>query len=194
MRSFATFWTRFAAVLVATLASGCVRAPAPQFDGLERLDATHQPLFGASASVFVFVRSDCPISNRYAPLLERLGREFESLEVAYHLVYVDPDETPERIAHHRQEYGLTIDALRDPKHALVRAVGATVTPEAAVFDAGYFLVYRGRIDDLYVDLGKSRAQAQQHDLLEAVRQTVAGKTIATPRREAIGCKIEDLRS
>jgi hypothetical protein len=40
--------------------------------------------------VLVFVRTDCPISNRYAPELRRLQDRFAPRGMAFWLVYPDP--------------------------------------------------------------------------------------------------------
>ena len=46
----------------------------------------------ARARVFVFVRTDCPISNRYAPEIKRLHERYRDQGVAFDLVYVDPKQ------------------------------------------------------------------------------------------------------
>jgi hypothetical protein len=81
-------------------------------------------------------------------------------------------------------------ALRDPDHALVKAAGATITPEAAVFAGGRF-VYRGRIDDRYVDLGVERPAATKRDLAEALAAVIAGRPVTPPTTQAVGCFIAD---
>ncbi len=146
----------------------------------------------AQATVVVFLRSDCPISNRYAPELRRLHDEFAPQGVRFVMVYVDPRETVEEIRSHRAEYEYPGDAVRDTTHALVKLTGASVTPEAVVFDRERQRTYRGRIDDQFVELGKSRATATRHDLEEAIRATLAGEPIAEAETEAVGCYIEDL--
>jgi AhpC/TSA family len=98
-------------------------------------------------TVVVFTRSDCPISNRYAPEIRQLYESFHPRGVEFYLVYVDPHEAPDAIRTHLQEYQYPCIALRDPEHTLVAATGATVTPEAAVFAADHKLAYHGRIDD-----------------------------------------------
>src|ERR1700729_1688584 len=45
------------------------------------------------ARVFIFVRTDCPITNRYAPELQRLSEAFAADAVQFWLVYPDPSET-----------------------------------------------------------------------------------------------------
>jgi hypothetical protein len=82
------------------------------------------------------------------------------------------------------------EALRDPDHALVKAAGATITPEAAVFAGGH-VVYRGRIDDRYVDLGLERPAATKRDLADALTAVMSGKPVHPPTTQAVGCFIAD---
>jgi hypothetical protein len=51
------------------------------------------------------------------------------------------------------------------------------------------LLYRGRIDDRYVDFGKRRPEPMTHDLREALEAILAGRPVARPRTEPIGCDI-----
>lgn len=147
---------------------------------------------GARGVVFILVRTDCPISNRYAPELQRLHRRFAPAGVAFQLVYADSSEPVEGIRRHLREFAYPFGALRDPEHNLVRMVQATVTPEAAVFvprPAGPRLAYRGRIDDRYVDLGRARAAPVTRDLERVLEAIVTGKPVATRTTPAIGCFI-----
>ncbi len=150
----------------------------------------------AKATVFLFVRADCPISNRYAPEVRRMVQKFASRGVAFKLVYVDPSEPSEEIREHMREYGYHMTALRDNEHALVKMTGAKVTPEAAVFvpdqpDAR--MVYRGRIDDQYVDFGKTRPAPTTHDLEDLLEAILQGRTVAAQTTRAVGCFIQDLK-
>lgn len=146
----------------------------------------------ASAQVFLFVRTDCPITNRYAPELERLGRKFVNQGVRFWLVYADSTETASAIESHIAQYHFPGQPLRDPHHALIERAHATVAPEAAVFNPSGKLVYHGRIDDRYIDIGKSRQVAQVHDLENAIEAVVAGKPVAQPVTRAIGCSLADV--
>jgi peroxiredoxin len=143
--------------------------------------------------VAIFTRTDCPISNRYAPEVRRLYEKFHGQGVAFYLVFVDPRQQPADIRSHLKEYEYPCPALLDYEHALAGATGATVTPAAVVFDREGKRVYRGRIDDQFVDLGKSRAEATKHDLEDAVAATLAGKRVAEPVTQAVGCLIGDLK-
>lgn len=142
--------------------------------------------------VVVFTRSDCPVSNQCAPEVRSLYEKLHPQGVDLFLIYVDPSEKPEAIRKHLAEYQYPCAGLRDPQHSLVLQTGATVTPEAVVFDSNWRITYRGRINNEYVELGKSRTAAVRHDLQEAIEATLAGRPIAEPVTRAIGCYILDL--
>src|SRR6266404_1039108 len=145
----------------------------------------------AKALVFVFVRTDCPISNRYAPELNRLYREFTDRGVAFWMVYPDASETREAIVRQLEEYRLPGRALRDPSHALARRANVTIAPEAAVFSSDGRLVYHGRIDNRYVEVGKAMPSPTRRDLEEAIAAVVAGRAPAEASAPAVGCFLAD---
>lgn len=140
--------------------------------------------------VLVFVRTDCPISNRYAPLIQRISAQYAG-KAAFWLVYLGKTASAEKIRQHESEYGYKLPALRDPQHALVAQAQVQVTPEAAVFDAHHRLIYHGRIDNWYEDLGHARPAATTHELDEAIQAALTGKAppSSTP---GVGCFISDL--
>jgi cytochrome oxidase Cu insertion factor (SCO1/SenC/PrrC family) len=143
--------------------------------------------------VTIFIRSDCPISNRMAPEVRDLCKEFQAKDVDFYLIYVDPQETDAAIREHLKDYKYPCTALRDSNHAFAEGTGATVTPEAVVFNDKWAAVYRGRINDMYEDFGKSRSVATKRDLRDAIAATLAGKAVAEPVTKAIGCYISDLK-
>ncbi|MCI0537865.1 MAG: redoxin domain-containing protein [Verrucomicrobiales bacterium] len=145
----------------------------------------------AKVTVLIFVNPECPISNRYAPEIQRLAKTFQPNDTSFWLVYPDPDLSVEVIQQHLNQYGLSLPALRDPRHVLVKRSQARVTPEAAVFRADSRLVYHGRIDDRYVDLGKERFAPTERDLELAVKACLANKAVHRPATKAIGCYIPE---
>ena len=141
--------------------------------------------------VLLFIRTDCPIANRYAPLLETLGSKYRG-RAAFWLVYPDRAETPSRIKAHLEAFHYSIPALRDTRHALVQRAQATTTPEAAVFRSDGRLLYHGRIDNWYEDFGRARAAATTHELDDAIAAALSGKRPASDHANAVGCYISDL--
>jgi thiol-disulfide isomerase/thioredoxin len=142
--------------------------------------------------VFVFVRTDCPISNRYAPLIQELSAKYRA-GAAFRLVFPDKNESPDKIRAYLDEYGYTLPALRDPGHVLAKQTGAKVTPEVAVLNAARELVYRGRIDNRYPDFGKARRAATTHELADAIEAANKGLPVAASSVDGIGCFISDLK-
>jgi hypothetical protein len=148
-----------------------------------------------TAWVFVFTRTDCPVAARYSPELLRLQQRARAAHMAFDLVFVDPSESPATLRSYLRDYGFGDTAFRDPEHRLVQLSGATTTPEAAVFvpsASGPTLVYKGRIDDRYVDISHMRPMATRHDLddvLTAIGQGRRPEPRATP---AAGCLIADV--
>jgi hypothetical protein len=94
------------------------------------------------------------------------------------------------IRDHLRSFAYSMRALRDPDHALARFVHATVTPEAVVLSGGR-VVYRGRIDDRYVEVGLERPEPTLRDLDNALTAVLAGRPVRRPVTEAIGCFIAD---
>jgi thiol-disulfide isomerase/thioredoxin len=141
--------------------------------------------------VLVFVRTDCPISNRYAPLLQEMSKKYEQ-QASFRLVFPDRTESTDKIWHYLQEYNYQLPAIRDLNHALVKKTMAKATPEAAVFDAKGELVYHGRIDNLYEHIGQSRRSATTHELAEAIEAASKGLKPPVSATDAVGCFISDL--
>jgi hypothetical protein len=83
--------------------------------------------------------------------------------------------------------------VRDPDHVLVRLASATITPEAAVVDPRGRVVYHGRIDDRFANLGVDRQTATEHTLEDALAATLLGNPVRRPVAPAVGCFITDLK-
>lgn len=161
----------------------------------ERLDGKTIDLAkeaGGKPYALVFVRSDCPISNRYSPALQKLQKQYED-RVVFWLVYADRDETASTIQEHMRRYGYNISALRDPQQKLVQLSQVRVTPEAAVFTPAGKLVYHGRIDNWYESFGHARPAPTTHEFRDALEAIIAGKRPAVSTARAIGCYLVDLR-
>jgi hypothetical protein len=178
-----------AALLVAPGVGGAAQVRVQNVDGtfVDPLAA----LPGVKAIVLVFTSTDCPVSNRYAPEVQRIVAAFSPRGVAFRLVYPNPAEDATAIRKHMAEFSYTgVEGLRDPTQALARHVGATITPEAVVVVGGS-VRYRGRIDDRYVELGVERPAPATHDLADALTAVLSGRTVAHPTTQAVGCYIAD---
>jgi hypothetical protein len=178
----------FLALLVAFAAAAPAARPVTATD----IDGKSWTLLAPAAHQFdllFFVATDCPISNRYAPEIARICNAYSGRGVRCFMVYPDAAVDAATVTKHRLEYGFgATPAIIDRRHALVDAVGSRVTPEAALYSASG-RVYRGRIDDLYIDISRARLQATRHDLRLALDAALSGRPVAQPDTEAIGCFI-----
>ncbi len=145
----------------------------------------------AVPTVLVFTTTDCPISNRYAPEITRLTEKFAG-KARVVLVYPVASDTEAMIREHVKKFGYTNEWRRDVDQKLVKQTGVTVTPETAVLGADQKLLYRGRIDDRYVDFGKQRPQPTVRDLERSLEAILAGKPVPVAETRAVGCFLSDL--
>ena len=188
---------RLTCLLAGVLAGLLVCATAARAGQIRLLDLENRPVDplhsapNAAATVLLFISTECPISNRYAPEVRRLFKSFAPRGVSFWLIYPNPAESPDAIRDHLRSFAYPMQALRDPEHALAKFVHATVTPEAVVL-AGGRVQYRGRIDDRYVALGVERPAPTRRDLEDALTALLAGKRVPQPATQAVGCFIADL--
>jgi len=146
----------------------------------------------AKAHVVVFITVDCPIANGFAPTIQTLAGQFGSNGIRFFLVHVDPDVGPADARKHASEYGYELPIILDTKHHLVRKLKASHTPEAFIIRKDGSIAYRGRINDLYGDLGKKRPKPRTHDLRNALESVKAGRPVAVARTEPVGCFMPEI--
>jgi hypothetical protein len=147
---------------------------------------------GEKAAVLFFVRTDCPISNRYVPEIERIYRDYRQLGFDIHLVYTEPGLSAERMDDHRRDYHVTVPAIFDKGHRYITLAHIRTTPSVAVFVKGS-LVYDGRIDSRFVSFTKTRSSGIEHDLTDVLDSIEAGKPASLRETAAIGCAVEEVQ-
>lgn len=143
------------------------------------------------ANVLIFVRTDCPISNSYAPILNNMVKTYADRGVTFFIIYTSHDLSPIDAKAHHNAFGYTCPATIDAHHTLVKVLGAIATPEAFVITPDGSTAYHGRIDDSFPSLGKQRPHPTTRELADAIDAVVAGKTPAVPHTRAVGCAITE---
>lgn len=141
------------------------------------------------AAVLIFVGVDCPISNSYAPQINRIVKDYSGKAFDFFIVYSDPALSVADAKKHTKDFGYQCPALMDSHQVLMKLAQATVTPQAVVMDASGQALYSGRIDNWYEDFGKQRYAPTTHDLRDALDAIAAGKKVAMPVTKAVGCPI-----
>jgi peroxiredoxin len=144
---------------------------------------------GNKAVVLIFLGTECPVSNGYAPEYVRLAKRFGERGVRFYGIHADPDVSAEAAAKHAAEYDLTFPILLDPTHAVARQAGVKVVPEVVVLAPTGQVHYRGRIDDRYTPEGTRREEPRTRDLENALAAVVEGKAPPVAQTRAFGCPL-----
>jgi peroxiredoxin len=173
------------------LAIAALAHPALQFTLRDTEGVEHGPRewSQARAIVLFFVTTDCPLSNGYAPEMNRIEGAYASRGVLVYAVQGDTTIPDEEVRRHAHEYGYRFPALLDPRQILAHHTGATVTPEAVVLSPDGAVLYLGRIDNRVEDFGKTRITATEFDLRDALDAVLAGRPVPHPHTRALGCAI-----
>jgi hypothetical protein len=141
--------------------------------------------------VVVFLSQECPVSNAYIPVLNKLASDFSRRGFAFVGAYVDPEAGLPALREHARAFAVSFATADDRGHGLVRAASATLTPEAVVFSGEGAVLYRGRIDDRVGDLGFARPAAAHNDLRDVLEAIAAGKSGPFPPKPGFGCFIPE---
>lgn len=163
----------------------------PRFSLSDTSGRIHTPAewAGKRAVVLLFVSTDCPLSNRYVPEMNRISSTYAARDVAFYAVQGDATTPLDQVRAHVREFGYTFPYLIDPEEALAAYTGAVSTPEAAVLSPRGDLLYLGRLDNRLEDFGKERIRVTEFDLRDALDAVLASKPVPHPRTKALGCAI-----
>jgi len=144
---------------------------------------------GNKALVVACISASCPLSNKFAPELARLEKEFGPQKVAFLLVNPIPGEQTANLQKFTATYGLTSPVIPDPQGTLAGALGAVTTTDVFVIDAARTLVYRGAINDQY-GLGYSKDAPTKNYLRDAIAATLKNAPPAVAATSAPGCALD----
>jgi len=145
-----------------------------------------------TGTAFVFLSSECPISRQYIPELNRLQQAASSAagEVGFFGILSDSSITRQAAAKFIDEFKISFPVLFDASGEMSAIFQPDHVPEAFLVNPTGDIVYRGRIDDLYPEIGKRRAEPKVRDLLDAVNALAEKRPIPNPRTTAVGCLFE----
>jgi hypothetical protein len=144
-----------------------------------------------SLTIYVFLHDDCVISQFYTPELSRLYETYHAKRVGFIGYFPNFSSKPEKIKAFGETYHLTFPLKQDYYKDWTRKFEIKVTPEVAVWDhRSDRLIYRGRIDDSYVRVGKRKIHPQNHDLEDIIKGWLLNESPGTMvQTQAIGCFI-----
>lgn len=140
--------------------------------------------------VVLFLANHCPFVAAWEDRIMLLAVEYTGRGAAFVAVSSSdprkhPDDSLEGMRRRAQEQHYPFPYLYDHYGSLAGAIGATVTPEAFVFDRDRKLRYHGAID--------SEVDERRHPtpyLGPALERLIGGKSPHVAETEPVGCPIE----
>ncbi|MEP7273917.1 MAG: redoxin domain-containing protein [Acidobacteriota bacterium] len=148
----------------------------------------------AKAAVFFFLATECPISNRYAPEINRIVADYSNRGIRFYSVYSDPDLKTEAVRKHAVDYAYGFPALIDRGQTIAAQFEVTLTPTMLIVSPEGRLIYRGRIDTRYLDFGRYREAGIVSDGRIALDAVTAGRNVQQAVTRPIGCALPPLHS
>lgn len=146
---------------------------------------------GYQALALVFVSHECPISRQYIPELNRLAAAVADKPVKFVGVISERGLSRAAAAKFQQDFKVAFPILFDASGEIAATLQPTHVPEAFVLNTDSQVVYRGRIDDQYAEIGKKRpAPASKHDFAEAIGATLEGIPLEVAKTTPVGCPFE----
>ena len=143
------------------------------------------PDSGTKATVAIFLMTDCPVARAMRPDLNEMAKRYSPLGIHFYGVFADED--PESILRHIGDYRIAFPCLMDDACQLAKISGASRVPEAAIFGPDGTPLYRGRIDDRAVKIGRIKPVPAERNLSDALDALVAGKNLPSPKPVTAGC-------
>ena len=182
-------WAAATSGLSAQAADGPAASPAAAAFpcvGIDGSSLSFDP--AAPCHVIAFLGAGCPVARQYAGRLEEIAARYATRGVRVIGVDANRQDSAEEFSAAAREMGVTFPLVIDSRQQIARVLGATRTGGVVVLDALGTIAYAGRIDDQFAP-GLTRPVATSHDLIAALDDILAGRPVATPRTDPVGCLI-----
>ncbi len=141
-------------------------------------------------TVFCFFSPDCPLSENYTLPINELSIKYQSESILFYNVFSGTLYSESKIDSFVKTYQLKPESILDDNYQLKKYLDATITPEVFLLDSNLNVVYRGKIDDWIISLGKKKSAPTQFYLEDAINSYLEGRAPKIPSIKAIGCFIE----
>ena len=168
-------------------------AKAPDFD-LPGVDGNNYSLASfddADALAVVFACNHCPFVIGSEDRFNEFYADYKDRGVAF--ISINSNETDghptdsfEHMQERAAEKSFQFPYVRDDSQGVALAYGALRTPHFYLFDRDRKLRYTGRMDDNPRD----PAGASTHELRDAVDAVLAGREVAEPLTNPLGCNVK----
>lgn len=142
-----------------------------------------------SLSLYIFLLDDCPICIQYSPTLNELHNKYGD-EISFVGYFPNFSSKKEKIESFRNTFNLNFPLLTDYFKTQAKKYNAKVTPEVILFNhTSNKVIYQGRIDNKFVRLGRRRNVVTEHNLIDAIENSLKNEEVYPSFVEPVGCFI-----
>ena len=166
--------------------------PIPAFDLPDTAGVRHDSADPAPSTVVVFTCNHCPYALAWHDRTAQVARDLAGRGVRVLAINSNDAERYPRDSYTAMQERVAADPgawpmpyLHDADQSVAHAFGAQTTPDVFVFDDAGRLAYRGAPDADYDDPAQDAAW-----LRAALDDVLAGRPVATPRTEPVGCSVK----
>lgn len=147
---------------------------------------------GCQAVVVVFLATECPISNRYIPVLNELvSKDHVKPAVCIYGVISSPHVTRQEAEVHSEKFQPKFPILFDAAGELKSRLSPTHTPHAFLLSPQGKTLYDGAIDDRFAAINKKRSAAGATYLKDAVQAVLKHQAVPIAKSIPVGCPLEE---
>ena len=146
--------------------------------------------YSDSISVNFFLLDECRISQNITNEINYITEHFADPQFNYNGFFPKTSSTEEKIENFIADYHLTIACFTDYDKLKTKFYGATIAPEVVVYDEkNQKLIYRGRINNSFAELGRRRRVVTSYDLRTVLEDVLNQRKVKIEETKAIGCYI-----
>ena len=141
-----------------------------------------------SFGVYLFLLEDCRISQAYTDRLNELYQEYHNDSIEFKGFFPNPISRVATMEAFVEKYDIQFPCDRFDATEMARSLGIEITPEVAIVNIStQEVLYKGRIDDMYIQVGKRRQVITRNELADALESILHHKPITVKETQAVGC-------
>ncbi len=179
------------AVVLTTLAGFAHASRVDNFVLLDQHGDAHELYYhkDAAAVVLMIQGNGCPIVRNALPDFKALRDAYAEQNVRFLMLNANLQDTRESIRAEAEKYGVDMPILNDESQIIGESLDLVRTGEVLVLNPKTWeIAYRGPVNDRLV-YERQLDEAKAHYAADAIDAIMQGQTVATARREAVGCLI-----
>lgn len=144
-----------------------------------------------SITVYFFLLEDCKICQYYTDEVNEIYNEFKDENTGFVGLFPNRFSSEENISDYKEKYEVPFELKREFFQTKTKDFEVTITPTVVVFnETKEKIIYKGRIDNSYVGLGKRRRVVTSFELRDVLSKIKKGSQLDTVEfTESIGCFI-----